>query len=148
MASALKRKRGTVDVKDIPKRAKPFNDSQDSTAASKLLNQTGWDAAFNPSTKTKELVHTNGINGDGAESQRDSNSPEVADFEEFVEEGTSWLAGEDRRKFQARQEARIARLGPSSWKLSEPIGGRMIAVDPVFTEDERYAAVFLPQMPC
>lgn len=144
MASALKRKRGTVGVKDIPKRAKPFNDSQESTGASKLLNQTGWDAAFNPPTKPKELVHTNGINADGVDSQRNSNSPEAADFEDFINEGTSWLAERAKGKSQAKQEAKIAWLGSSAWKLSEPIGGRMIAVDPVFTEDERYAAVFLP----
>jgi NET1-associated nuclear protein 1 (U3 small nucleolar RNA-associated protein 17) len=144
MASALKRKRGTVDVKDIPKRTKPFNKTQDSTAGPKILNQVGWDAAFTPPTKTKELVHTNGINGDGIESQRSSNSPEAADFEEFVEEGTRELAEEERLKWQAKQVAKIRR-SPYVWKLSESIAGRMIDVDPVFTQDERYVAVFLPQ---
>lgn len=148
MASALKRKRGTVDVKDGPKKSKSFNDSQDASVTSKLLNQAGWDAAFNAATKTKDLVHTNGINGDLAESQRQSISPEVVDFEAFVEEGRGRLAEEEKLKKsqaqqakQAKQENKAKRLSSHAWKLSQPIGGRMVPVDPVFTEDERYAAV-------
>jgi NET1-associated nuclear protein 1 (U3 small nucleolar RNA-associated protein 17) len=155
MASALKRKRGTVDVKDSPKKSKSFNDSQDSSAASKLLNQAGWDAAFNAATKTKELVHTNGINGDGAESQRQSKSPEAVDFEAFVEEGAGRLAEEENLKKskakqakQTKQENKAKRSSAHAWKLSQPIGGRMVPVDPVFTEDERFVAVSKPQIAC
>lgn len=138
MASALKRKRGNVDVKDIPKRAKSLNGSQDSPVTSKLPSQAGWDAAFNPPKEGKELVHMNGTNGDEAASQRLSKSPEVMDFEEFVEQGPSRSDKRGKSKSQAAPEAKAK---PSTWKLSEPIGGRMIPADPVFTKDERYVAM-------
>jgi NET1-associated nuclear protein 1 (U3 small nucleolar RNA-associated protein 17) len=145
MASALKRKRGDVDVIDATKRAKSLNNSQDFLPTSKLTGKVGWDAAFNPPPNTKELVQTNGINGDDAESQRDLDSSDAEDFEDFVEEGRKGLAEEERQKSQVRQEARIRRF-PYAWKLSESIGGRMIDVDPVFTQDERYVASPVPEM--
>lgn len=141
MASALKRKRGTVDVKDVPNRTKSLNDPQSSPAASKILQQSGWDSAFNPPTSNKELVRTNGINGNGVGSERDSASPEAENFEDFIEEGTKGLAEEQKQRWQTKQEAKLKR-SPYVWKISESIGGRMIDVDPVFTLDERYAAVF------
>jgi NET1-associated nuclear protein 1 (U3 small nucleolar RNA-associated protein 17) len=145
MASALKRKRGDVDVIDTTKRAKPLNNSQDFLPTSKLTGKVGWDVAFNPPPKTKELVQTNGIDGHDAESQSDLDSSDAEDFEDFVEEGRKGLAEEERQKSQVRQEARIKRF-PYTWKLSESIGGRMIDVGPVFTQDERYVASPLPEV--
>ena len=133
MASPLKRKRGTVDVNDTSKREKPSNKSKNSALTSKTLEQVGWDTAFNPPARTEELIHMNGINGDKLEIQRDSISPEVVDFEDFIKEGRKRLS---RKEKQAKQEAKIGK-SPDIWKLSESIGGRMIDADPVFTQDER-----------
>lgn len=137
MASVLKRKRGVTDVTDIPQRTKSLNNSQNVTAVPHLAdNRSGWEAAFNPPTKTKELVHANEINGDGIASRNASASPEAEDFEGFVEEGTSALAEDRRRKSQVKKDA-MAKRSACDWKLSESIGGHMIDVDPVFTQDER-----------
>jgi NET1-associated nuclear protein 1 (U3 small nucleolar RNA-associated protein 17) len=146
MASALKRKRGSAGVRDVQKRAKPSNDSQGSALASKLLEPVGWRAAFNPPAKTRELIHTNGINSDNIDVQSDSNSPEGADFEEFIAEGTRALAEKKMQKSKAKQAKQAKQLAsikksPDTWKLSESIGGRMIDADPVFTQDERYALI-------
>jgi len=144
MASALKRKRGLVEVADTPKRAKSIKESHNSLPTPQL-SQSGWDAAFNPPTKTKELVKTNGVNGDA---HRETESPDAVDFEEFVEQSTQLEEEEQRRrkelKSQQRREKKllksVTQKTPDVWKLSEPIGGRMINVDPVFSADERYAA--------
>jgi NET1-associated nuclear protein 1 (U3 small nucleolar RNA-associated protein 17) len=140
MASALKRKRGNADVRNVPKRTKPSNDSQGSALASKLLEPVGWRAAFNPPAKTRQLIHTNGINGDNVDIRSDSNSHEGADFEEFIAEGTRALAEKKMQKSKAKQLASIKK-SLDTWKLSESIGGRMIDADPVFTQDERYALI-------
>ena len=45
----------------------------------------------------------------------------------------------------------VARVQPKKkdlWKLSEPIGGRMINSDPVFTADEKYVACYHFQLCC
>jgi hypothetical protein len=56
---------------------------------------------------------------------RISESPEAEDYEAFIERG-SRLEGQQNRTGQI-----------SEWQLSTPIGGRMIDVDPVFTQDEK-----------
>jgi NET1-associated nuclear protein 1 (U3 small nucleolar RNA-associated protein 17) len=140
MASALKRKRGPVEVLNTPKRAKSAKESQNISSTPKLT-EGGWDAAFNALPKKNELIQTNGINGESRDSQETSGSPESVDFETFVEENRQETE-EDKRKI--RQERRLLRRVLTSnnshlWRLSEPIGGRQISVDPVFTSDEKYA---------
>lgn len=135
-----------MDVKNVPKRTKALSNSQDPAAVPQLVDHgVGWEAAFNPPTKTKELVQTNGINGDCITSQRASVSPEAEDFEGFIEEGTRAQAEEQRNKWQAKQDAAILKQPAHDWKLSESIGGRMIDVDPVFTPDERCVVDFFLQ---
>lgn len=128
-----------MDVKDATKRTKAPSNSQDPTPIPKFLDSgLGWEAAFNPPTKTKQLVQANGINGDGITSQRGSGSPEAEDFEGFIEEKSRQQAEEERK---AEQDAFLNRHS-HEWKLSDSIGGRMIDVDPVFTLDERCVVDF------
>jgi NET1-associated nuclear protein 1 (U3 small nucleolar RNA-associated protein 17) len=152
MASALKRKRGPVEVLDTPKRTKPIKDSQDFLQNPELLHEVGWEATLNPPTKTKELVRTNGTNGDGINLQKNSNHAEAVEFEGFVDEQKTQREEESRRKKKRHSEGSSSShtwKGPSYvWKLSESIGGRILDVDPVFTEDEKYAAYLLSQECC
>jgi hypothetical protein len=149
MASALKRKRGLGEVVDTPKRAKSVKEIPNSLPTPQI-SQSGWEAAFNPPPKSKDLITTNGINGDGTNSHERSPSPGAVDYETFVKIPELELQGENRKKEamqkeQKRQEKEKKKLmkkvvtatDPNSWKVSEPIGGRQIKVDPVFTADEQ-----------
>ena len=138
MASALKRKRGPGEVLETPKRAKSVKEIEN-TLPIPQLSQGGWDVAFNPPPKTKELIQTNGINGDGTHTEERSDSPEAVDYEVFVEEPEFRL---EEKKQKNKKEKKLLKkvlsaTEPDLWKLSEPIGGRQINVDPVFTDDEK-----------
>jgi NET1-associated nuclear protein 1 (U3 small nucleolar RNA-associated protein 17) len=123
--------------------------SQESLPTPKLSQETGWEATFKTPTKTKELVHTNGINGDGINGQRDSNSVEAIDFEDFVENERKQKDEQTRLKKEEKALKRAVTRKPEEvWKVSESIGGRMIDVDPVFTRDEKYAISSLSQECC
>lgn len=109
-----------------------------------LSQEAGWETAFNPSKKTNGLVHTNGMNGDGINLERLSDSPEAVDFEAYIQE--SEQQNEQKHKKQLKKnEGKSSRKMLKKqqeldiWKFSEPIGGRMINVDPLFTFDEKYA---------
>ena len=134
MASALKRKRGPGEEVETLKRAKSVKDSKNP-----LLPQGGWEAAFNPPPKTKELVQTNGINGDGVHTEEEPRSSEAVDNDAFVKESEPKKNDEKRQKKHKRKLLKkvLAATEPNLWTLSEPIGGRQINVDPVFTEDEK-----------
>ena len=145
MASALKRKRGPGEVVEPPKRAKSVKEIQNPLPTYQL-SQGGWEAAFNPPLKTKELIQTNGINGDGVHAEERPSSPEAVDYEAFVMEPEQKKAEEERQKADEKRQKKDKRkllkkvltaTEPNLWKLSEPIGGRQINVDPVFTEDEK-----------
>lgn len=146
MASALKRKRGPGEVVDTPKRAKSVKEIQNPLPTPQI-SQGGWEAAFNPPPKTKDLITaTNGINGDIIRSEERSPSPEAVDYEKFVGIAERKLEEENKRKEAEKRKERekkkllkkvLTTNDPSAWKLSEPIGGRQINVDPVFTEDEK-----------
>jgi NET1-associated nuclear protein 1 (U3 small nucleolar RNA-associated protein 17) len=138
MASALKRKRGPVEVLDTPKRSK-FLKSQSGNPSRPASDKTGWDAAFNP---RQELVApTNGVNGNDLHGTHES--PEAVDYEAYVQDEKYKDAIQLREKplksallktpanFEEKKSKEL-------WKLSEPIGGRMINADPVFTTDEKY----------
>ena len=154
MASRLKRKRDPVDVQGTPKRSKSVKTK--SGNAINFNEKIGWDAAMRG-----ESAPRNGVNGGIESSPGRSSSPEAVDFEDFVgekldegleEEGKGVVQtipkrnsrgasteAQRRRKmesFEVKQKG-WGRVKP--WKLSEPIGGRMINVDPVFTADEKYA---------
>ena len=122
-----------------PKRTKSVKNSQESLLTPKL-SQSGWDAAFIPPPQTKELIQTNGVNGHDVESPKEG-SPEAVNFDEYVnlEREAEQKGKEERRKKRQLLRSFTTPKLPR-WKISEPIGGRMINVDPVFTVDEKYAA--------
>lgn len=110
--------------------------------------EKGWDKAF------EVLGELNGHGEVGGlvkvkEIQRNG-GVEAVGFESFVagavggarraENGKgkmneSRIAKEERVSLEALQKK-----GLEAWKLSEPIGGRMISVDPVFTNKEKYVS--------
>lgn len=76
-------------------------------------------------------------------------SPEVQDYDDFIDhesreedknQDTLATLGDPER---APSKAARMREAAARWKLSEPIGGRMINLDPVFSVDEK-CAIFLP----
>jgi NET1-associated nuclear protein 1 (U3 small nucleolar RNA-associated protein 17) len=135
MASALKRKRGPVEVLDTPKRAKSVKSAATDSLQKLNSHNVGWEAAFGAPPKTKDLVKTNRINGDVSDSEEDSAVSEALDYDALHEEEflTNGLDTAIRKRALKGQEH------SKTWKLSESIGGRMINVDPVFTADEKYA---------
>ena len=142
MASALKRKRGLVEVLDTPKRSKSVK-NQSGNPLRPLSDKAGWEAAFNP---PQELVApTNGVNGN--HSHGTPESPEAVDYEVYVQDEKYKDAIQQREKLS--QNVLYDNSNKTSvysepkkandlWKLSDPIGGRMINADPVFTADEKY----------
>ena len=133
MASALKRKRGPVEVLDTPKRAKSVKSAAPNSLQKLNSQNVGWEAAFGAPPKEKDLVKTNGINGDVSDSEEDSAASEALDFDALHEE--DFLAnGLDTT---TRKRALKGQEHSKTWKLSESIGGRMINADPAFTADER-----------
>jgi NET1-associated nuclear protein 1 (U3 small nucleolar RNA-associated protein 17) len=127
MASALKRKRGPLEVLEPSKRSRS-NQETPQSALELDLSKVGWDAAFGPIKKQNGTI--NGINGEEAPGSRNSISPEAEDFEDLVERTRAAKQEKKRTKKKAVPNA-------STWKISDPIGGRVIEVDPAFTEDEK-----------
>jgi NET1-associated nuclear protein 1 (U3 small nucleolar RNA-associated protein 17) len=133
MASILKRKRGSAEVMDTPKRSKSVKNGK----VAEMLASTpasGWDVAF-PASKSHELVE-NGVNGD--------DGTEALDFETVIDSQHQATEELTRKRAQQHEEAQralkkaIRRREQQAWKLSEATGGRMIDVDPVFTSGEKY----------
>jgi NET1-associated nuclear protein 1 (U3 small nucleolar RNA-associated protein 17) len=143
MASALKRKRGPVEVVDTPKRSKSMK-NQSGNPSRLASDKAGWEAAFNP---PQELVKpTNGING--SHSHATPESPEAVDYEAYVQDEQYKVAIQQREKssksvLQVNSTNKSLRTEQQKandlWKLSDPIGGRMLNADPVFSSDEKYA---------
>jgi NET1-associated nuclear protein 1 (U3 small nucleolar RNA-associated protein 17) len=127
MASVLKRKRGPLEAVEPSKRSRSNQDLPQSVPELDL-SKVEWDAAFGPSKRQNGTV--NGFNGDEAPELRDLSSPEAEDFEDLVERARIVKQEKKKSKKKAAQST-------STWKISEPIGGRMIEVDPVFTQDEK-----------
>lgn len=116
MASILKRKRNSAEVAEAQKRSKALKDAP--SAAPKFdAAQSSWDAAFIiPKPDTQVAV----VSGDSVEK-----APEVLDYEEYM---TAKQASKSKK----------SKTKPSStWRTSEPVGGRMINVDPIFVGDEK-----------
>jgi len=137
MASALKRKRGTVEASDTPKRSK--STKMNSSGQLPIIgDKVGWEVAFAAPAKKRELIQTNGINGHNINSPEESE--DAVDFESFLaqeEEGKQ--AERDGAAEKALRKA-LRKKEAQAWKISEPIAGRMINTDPVFTADEKYAS--------
>ena len=149
MASALKkRKRGQVEVVSASKRAKSAK-AESPLATPQLAEGTGWDAAFAP---PKDLMETNGIHGN-SHSHGGPDSLEVLNYEDYeksVRMGEAQLQEVKRKQKPKKQMEKhhgkhnrkllkkvLATNDHQPWKLSEPIGGRQINVEPVFTMDEQ-----------
>lgn len=149
MASILKRKRGAVAVpeteespKPVLKRAKSVEADKKNGQASLLPSfdavKTGWDAVFGSKKKGGEVAKVNG-NGvdDEAVNGVEEESEEGEDFDTFVTRSTRrWK--KKGHKNRARREMEEALRAESAWKASDPIAGRMLDIDPVFTADEKY----------
>ena len=90
-------------------------------------SKVGWDAAF-PAKKQDEFAATNGNNDTSA--SRDSEPLDAEDYEGLLDKHRA-------SKYKRNREAGAQEPDVSTWKISDPIGGRMIDVDPVFTDDEK-----------
>jgi NET1-associated nuclear protein 1 (U3 small nucleolar RNA-associated protein 17) len=131
MASVLKRKRGPLEVEESSKRSRSTKDAH--ASASQLdLSKVGWEAAFGPIQRYDDT--TNEVNGEEAPVTRVPNSPEAVDFQELLERAHAKEQKKTKKKTKWREKA-FSHW--STWKTSDPIGGRMIELDPVFTEDEK-----------
>lgn len=136
MASILKRKRGQTEVADIPKRSKSTSESAE--AATKFGQNNGGFDIFESLGKGKELAQVDGAQDELA-------SAEVIDFEDLFEDVPSQpMDGQAKRGFRPKKEIWEKQIPQApkpvkdqSWRISKPVGGRMIDADPVFTEDEK-----------
>lgn len=153
MSSAVKRKRPTGENAGTPKRARSTK-AQSSTPLSKSSDNSGW-GAF-PAPEAQESTERN----------VKSKSPDAVNFEDFVDttqpitkrertrkaaevkKSVQFAADEEKSAGQSLQEtdgtdkALISKTtkkkNADTWKISEPIGGRLVNMDPVFTVDEKY----------
>lgn len=141
MSSILKRKRAPVEVLDTPKRTK----SSQNLPVGFSQKSSGWDAAFKPPP-----ANTNGegnhilSNGQLSNGQLASPDAEAIDFDQFVEESknsadlarnaVAEISGKKKKKEKRDKKQKSTER---SWRISTPIGGRMVDTDPVFTADEK-----------
>jgi len=150
MASALKRKRGQGEAAGVPKRAKPIKEANGKFVMPQLPLTSGWDAAFAPPAM-KEIITSHGIKGDGIKSDEEFKLQEAMDYADYEQSMRNeeremeavmkkeQLEEGQRAKHERKLLKKVLSMSDSTWKLSEPIGGRQINVDPVFTEDEKYS---------
>lgn len=132
MAAMLKRKRGSAQDVDALKRTKAKKDDvAEAATAAAIQSNEGWDAAFAPAKSNNELAV---INGDDA-------GKDGAGSSDVEENAQVTKKGEASKKIRRRSKAKGSKSSRDSknpaWKVSAPVGGRMIDVDPVFTEDEK-----------
>ncbi|TVY84633.1 U3 small nucleolar RNA-associated protein [Lachnellula suecica] len=133
MASLLKRKRGPADILETPKRAKSTKTAAPNPQQKLSSQNVGWEAAFGAPRTKKDLVQTNGINGDATDSDDESILSEGIDFD-TMNSGDFYKRERDakirKRAFKGQDQSQ-------TWKLSDSIGGRMLNADPAFTADEK-----------
>jgi NET1-associated nuclear protein 1 (U3 small nucleolar RNA-associated protein 17) len=125
MASILKRKRGPVEVVEPSKKSRSTPKMEKISPPGLNSFNLDWNAAL--PAKRDELAPTNG--GNCVSIPNDVVSSNAEGYEELVKE---LEAAKTERKAEAPQP------NVSNWKNTEPIGGRMIDIDPVFTHDEKY----------
>lgn len=124
-----------MEVLDAPKRSKSVKSETPKSLQKFNSQNVGWEAAFGAPPKIKDLVQTNGVNGEISDSEEDSVVSEALDFD-ALQEGDFLSNGRDTT---SRKRALKAQDHSRTWKLSESIGGRMINANPAFTADEKYA---------
>ena len=118
-----------MEVQNTPKRAKSMTKSGNSAIQTRDGN-ADWDKALAETAKT-ELILTNGINGTKNGSSVNSSSPEP--IHSAVSEVNGVRIPKSRNEVKAGKPAETA----STWKLSESIAGRMLNIEPVFTNEEK-----------
>jgi len=125
MASILKRKRGANQTAESEalKKAKAAGTA---TLEKNTNGDAAWDKLFAPLNKTlnNELAILNGST---------ATSSDVEDTQMVGVNGTPKKNGKKSKKSSKSK-------GPA-WRVSAPFGGRMIDVDPVFTQDEKYGSL-------
>lgn len=121
MASLLKRKRGANQnaESEAMKKAKAAGTT---TVEKETNGDAAWDKLFAPLNKNlnNELATLNGSTGASSDAE---------DTQMVGVNGTSKKNGKKSKKSSRAK-------GPQ-WRVSAPFGGRMIDVDPVFTQDEK-----------
>lgn len=119
MSSKLKRKTGPGENAGVPKRTKSTKEVE--VEAPDFENASNsWDAAFGRASgmdDTKQELAT--VN--------DADELEGQDFLNYIEQ---------QRQAKALQTESSAKA--QKWRLSDPVGGRMVDIDPIFTRDEKY----------
>ncbi|KAA8575645.1 hypothetical protein MFRU_020g00400 [Monilinia fructicola] len=137
MTSVLKRKRGQAEVADIPKRSKSTLESADSST--KFGQSNGGFDIFEALGKGKELAQVNGAHDE-------LDTTEVINFEDLFEDVPSQAVDSQvNQGLKPKKEIWEKKIPQApkpvkdqSWRISEPVGGRMIDADPIFSEDEKY----------
>ncbi|KAB8304819.1 hypothetical protein EYC80_004160 [Monilinia laxa] len=137
MTSVLKRKRGQAEVADIPKRSKSTLESAD--PSTKFGQSNGGFDIFEALGKGKELAQVNGAHDE-------LDSTEVINFEDLFEDVPSQpVDSQVNQGLKPKKEIWEKKIPQApkpvkgqSWRISEPVGGRMIDADPIFSEDEKY----------
>lgn len=136
MTSVLKRKRGQAEVADVPKRSKSTLESADSST--KFGQSNGGFDIFEALGKGKELAQVNGAHDE-------LDTTEVINFEDLFEDVPSQAVDSQvNQGLKPKKEIWEKKIPQApkpvkdqSWRISEPVGGRMIDADPIFSEDEK-----------
>lgn len=126
MSSKLKRKTGPGENAGVPKRTKSTKEVKVEAPKFDAPNfeatANSWDAAFGRASgmddTEKELATVT-----------DADELEGQDFLDYIEQ---------QRQAKALQLEGSAKA--QQWRLSDPVGGRMVDIDPIFTKDEKYAS--------
>lgn len=128
MASVLKRKRFPVEATDSLKRSK----SREASPNSRPLLNRPLGAAVPAHRNGIDILQNNNNNGETGLQRASITQADTVELGRHTDRGQESVEDQSlRRLAQAEEEA-------SSWKLSDPIGGRMINVDPLFSIDEKY----------
>lgn len=140
MASIGKRKRGAMEVLDTPKRAKSSLKKPASNPIQKLHEEAAWKTAAETPTKMRELIKVSVINGsqDATEEQLvspQSLHPDVETEKPAPEPRSDEVVTVKKSKVHGikRKQNKVV----ATWSLSESIAGRMLDLEPVFTENEK-----------
>lgn len=142
MASELKRKRGPVDVLDPPRRPKTVKTKD----REPKRRQTALEAALCPPPNIKQLVQVNGNYVKVKNEQGVVDSIAVEERKKSRKEAKRKQHEEAKQK-NAQKTIKSLKNDANIWRLSEPVAGRMIDADPVFSKDEKYAKSSPPPHP-
>lgn len=118
-----------MEVVNSPKRPKSLKKQSPNVGSLIGNSKAGWEEAFNPNGVAR--VDMNGAGEKNGHVNGSLQTAATEDYEDFLQQGKS-LVEVGRRKGTSQ-----------TWKLSNPIGGRIINADPVFSQDEKYALAVL-----